>query len=1163
MAHVRHNARLFPAPVRKPSNAVWMAGVSTMATLSVAPSQAQDNAPIAVDRQGLPAPAAATDPHGIQVRTDSTHIAPVLAVGLMDSERIIVRGESATFISYTNYPAFVARSEVRVFDASSAPDAKPLAIIPADRDGLARWTPAAKTNSALHYVYRVYGSQGQFDETVPQELTVLDARPKAHSALVTRPLFGSRDEAAIRLIALSKSVTVTVTGTAAPETDIVRISGQIVPVQADGRFISLQLVDRASPEIDISVTSASAPHFATKRTIKVPRSDWFFVGQADLTFVSNKGKGPAVQVSGDPVADGNHLISRLAFYAKGSLASGWKLTSSVDTGETPLRDIFSSLNRKDPRQLLRRLNSNDHYTTYGDDSTLVEDAPTQGRFYLRVEKDKSSLLVGNFAVTTQQAELAQLDRGLFGAIIDHKSNAATSFGESKVQVTAFASDPGTVPARDEFRGTGGSLYFLKRQDLSVGSERLRIEIRDRDTGLVISTQDLRAQEDYDIDYFQGRITLLRPLASTAGRDGTVRQGNGSGPIPVLVARYEYTPAVTDLKGYTLGGRGAGWMGSRVRFGVTAQRETTDSADQTVLGADMLIRLHAGTYLKAEIAQTRGPAFGQSNSVDGGLSFNAVTSPGTLGQKAQAYRVETTTDLAEIVGRAGKLSGYYEHFDAGFAANSHLTHSMTDRWGVAADLALSNSSAVSAKLDSLKTEATGRRIIGTADYKQKLGSGFDAALGLRLDTRSAGRTSTGAETGKRTDAAMQIGYTSAGKNWSLFGFGQVTLDRDGTRRGNNRYGVGGTAEISDRLSASAEVSQGQGGLGASVQLNRRYGQGSEAYIGYGLLTDRTDTGLEPVNLLSDANRGNFTVGARHRFSSALSVFGENRVGHGGSAPSLTRSYGVKFDPSPHWSFTGSFENGRIDDPATGLLRRTAATIGAAYSSAKVQIGSTAEGRFETGSDRNQRTWLFRNTASIQLSPDWRALGRLNFAVSNDNQADVRAADFVEAVAGFAYRPVQNDRLNLLARYSYLKDMGPVGQITSGGQAASPKQQSQIISIDANYDLTRWFTLGAKFAARQGRVSLDRTSAATVSSNTALAVLRGDIRIVKKWDGVLEGRLLTNGRAQEQRWGGLAAVYRHLGPHMKIGVGYSIADFSDDLSDQSYSSKGYFLNLLGKF
>ena len=166
-------------------------------------------------------------------------------------------------------------------------------------------------------------------------------------------------------------------------------------------------------------------------------------------------------------------------------------------------------------------------------------------------------------------------------------------------------------------------------------------------------------------------------------------------------------------------------------------------------------------------------------------------------------------------------------------------------------------------------------------------------------------------------------------------------------------------------------------------------------------------------------------------------------------------------------------------------------------------------------------------------------------------------------GFAYRPVNNDRLNVLSRFSYFQDMGPVGQITSGGETASPKQRSKVASIDLNYDLSKAVTMGAKYGYRQGKVSLGRTSDQFVSSNTHLGVVRLDWRAVKEWDLLVEGRYLSNDRAGDHRFGGLAAIYRHLGNNAKIGVGYSISDFSDDLTDQSYTSKGVFLNLLGKF
>ena len=71
-----------------------------------------------------------------------------------------------------------------------------------------------------------------------------------------------------------------------------------------------------------------------------------------------------------------------------------------------------------------------------------------------------------------------------------------------------------------------------------------------------------------------------------------------------------------------------------------------------------------------------------------------------------------------------------------------------------------------------------------------------------------------------------------------------------------------------------------------------------------------------------NSGTLTLGARHRFSSALSIRGENKIGQGGNAPSILHSFGLDWTPTDHWSFSGSFENGHIDDVRSGRFRRTA-------------------------------------------------------------------------------------------------------------------------------------------------------------------------------------------------------------------------------------------------
>ena len=89
-------------------------------------------------------------------------------------------------------------------------------------------------------------------------------------------------------------------------------------------------------------------------------------------------------------------------------------------------------------------------------------------------------------------------------------------------VDGFAAEPGTMAGYEEFRGTGGSLYYLHHQDILTGSERVRIEMRDKDSGIVTGVVNLRPGLDYDIDYLQGRVMLSEPLSSMADDNLLVR-----------------------------------------------------------------------------------------------------------------------------------------------------------------------------------------------------------------------------------------------------------------------------------------------------------------------------------------------------------------------------------------------------------------------------------------------------------------------------------------------------------------------------------------------------------------------------------------------------------------------------------------------------------------
>ena len=186
------------------------------------------------------------------------------------------------------------------------------------------------------------------------------------------------------------------------------------------------------------------------------------------------------------------------------------MTAAADTQEQPISDLFSNFARKDPEDLLRRIDPDRYYPVYGDDSTTVQDAPTSGKFYVRLEKGDSSVLWGNFQTQLTGTDFIQYARTLYGLDLRYRSPETTSLGEKKTSVDAFWAEPGTLESRQEFRGTGGSLYYLQNQDISVGSEQFGLRCATRIPASCSPSTQLVPAQDYDIDYMQGRILLHSP-----------------------------------------------------------------------------------------------------------------------------------------------------------------------------------------------------------------------------------------------------------------------------------------------------------------------------------------------------------------------------------------------------------------------------------------------------------------------------------------------------------------------------------------------------------------------------------------------------------------------------------------------------------------------------
>jgi hypothetical protein len=1162
-------------------------------------SPASDDVPFAFTIDGQPvdpaAPRNAADSQrcvdvalnraDVQIRYDGMNTEPRLNV--VAAPDAALRGDGVTFKTHSNYALRIERGEIRIFSKDKSTQQAPIAVIPVAH-GLATWHVPAEVRERLQrasikdapvkgapviaagpdavkdavvYVLRVYDANGRFDETTPKVLDIAHVRGGITAPNDLMAVYNG-NALDVRNIPISGGA-ILVSGRNVPAGHTVTVMGVPAPVDAKGDFAIRQLVSSGPHDIEVAIADKKGNASVFQRSAVIPDRDFFYVALADLTVGQNSGgSGMALMnpEKSDEYQDKVYVNGRLAFYLKGKVQGDTLVTAAADTREQPIRQIFSNFDSKDPRYLLRNLDPNKYYPVYGDDSTLQEDAPTRGKFYIRLERGDSSVVWGNFKTKITGTEFVRYDRGLYGAKAETKTAASTSFGERRGEAQVFAAEPGTLGARDVFRGTGGSLYYLRRANITQGAERVVVELRDRNTGIVLKTRTLVATQDYEINYLQGRIMLRTPLASSGASDFIVQSGGSGSNEQYLVVNYEYAPGLYASTDKVAGGRASYWVNDHVQVGVTGYDQTAPGETVKIIGTDVTVRLSPGTYVKVEGARSNGPGSGESVSIDGGFSFDSRT---TSGAPAYAKRIEAAADLSEIFrGADGRLSAFWKDKDRDYSGPGELAIARSAReMGIRSVVKLDDRWSSKTKLDGRQDEFR-NYTAGEQNLSYQFNDYWKGTIGARLDNNQINALSASPtlnQNGMRTDLAVRADYDSK-RDWGAYTYGQVTAARTGERDANNRIGIGGNVRINERMTASAELSEGNGGLGGKVGLEHKIDEKRSTYLNYALDPDRTD-------IVSRGGTGVLTSGARERFTDSVSVFGEEKLRHGGGYSGLTHAFGLDFVPYKSWKAGLGFETGKLSDPLSGDAQRTAVSASIGYAHAGLAYTGKYEYRHDsitslTAGASERDTYLMHNALGLKVNPEWRYIGKFNGSYSTSNLGDFYRGDYLEAISAFAYRPINNDRLNALFKYTFFYDLPSPGQKLGSG-VGDYAQKSNILSVDGSYDLTKLVTVGAKYAFRISALKDNAAGGDWFDSQAHLLIGRVDLHIVKEWDVMAELRMLETTTTGEKKAGALVGVYRHMNDNFKFGVGYNFTEFSDDLANLRQNNRGVFVNAIGKF
>ena len=191
--------------------------------------------------------------------------------------------------------------------------------------------------------------------------------------------------------------------------------------------------------------------------------------------------------------------SRASVTARGAIDEQTSLTLSYDS------------DRPDDESFLRAHDALDesYYPTTGDGSQRRVLSGSTQSFTARLERGQDWLALGDVRTDgfADAEDIASYDRSVDGV--------AARVGTGDVVWHAFGSAASESLAREQIRGNGTSGPFRLGDGIRPGTDRLALEVRDRDNAArVIARTELDRDLDYQIDYVSGEVLLERPLPST-------------------------------------------------------------------------------------------------------------------------------------------------------------------------------------------------------------------------------------------------------------------------------------------------------------------------------------------------------------------------------------------------------------------------------------------------------------------------------------------------------------------------------------------------------------------------------------------------------------------------------------------------------------------------
>ncbi len=967
-----------------------------------------------------------------------------------------------------------------------------------------------------------------------------------------------------RSIPLVAKPTVRVQGKTQPKNKIMINDTPVTVDGESGLFQKEFFVEPGEYEVAISATTPEGETTSFNKKIKVKDSTFFMVALGEEQLGLNEASGAMEAADSEVYRDGFREQGRASFFLKGKLKGKFLVKAKYDTADKR-------------NGLFTNLNPNDYYPIYGDNSTRDYQAQdTAQKLYVLVEMDRSYAQWGSFKTEFTDTELATYNRTLSGLKINFDTVDSTAYGDPKRGFKVFSAKSSHQADHNELYATGGSLFYTRNRNIIEGSEKIRVEIRDKIQNMTVSSYDLQEGLDYEINYPEGRIMLTRPLSSVAAADTMTSTDILDGSPVVLIVDYEFDPSNAVPSIANQGVRGYTWMGDHVRIGATGVQESRPGGDYDMAGVDAMMKFGRNTKVTAEYARTINQQTGTEISYDGGISYAGLGPLNGRHTRPQedAYLIKASSEPVKKL----ETSGYVQGVNPGFSNGYMRDQEGFEKYGLATRYKFTDNLSVRYRFDrnEVLSQLMPLDVTNTQEPFQSLETQTaqiiydDAKYLAELEYQRRNLDEVQDVGNLIPDLTNQFPFKNGvtGKlgyhiNDRLLPYVKVQTAIGG--KSDQQFGGGVRYEILNNLFAYLEEMVGPLGDSTYFGFERQHGNGARSYANI----RSEDRGIGDKTL-STAIGNSFALTEKSRMYSEREY--SSYQGSDGFADIL----GYEGKAGDHWDYGAKYERRHLENSSTRLIDQAAqnslarandfntAGVNLAYASGKKFRARTY---WELRGDKDAPKMaqiVTRNSFSYQITEDLGFLSYFNYGDTRQYDPANTPANFVEGSTGFAYRPIKLDKLNLLARYTFLKDVGASQQYNdtqyNGFQF---DQEAHILATDVAYDVNRYFGLAEKLAFKHSVVN--SAVGDKVDVNTFLTANRINFHVTRKWDLALEYRILMQSYALDTlKQGALVEVDREFYEYVRLGVGYNFTDFSDDLRDtNSFKSHGPFVRMTGKF